>query len=582
MSAATSPPEHKQILTAWASYAGRWPQLAIVTGVLAASLLIVQAWLLASSVQAVLFEQADLVDLMPWLAGLLLVFCLRAGFGWVSEQAAFQGALQVKLQIRQLLYNKLQSLGSAWLSEERSGAVTTLLSDGVEQLEAYYARYLPAMRLSVYVPLLILVVVLTQDWLSALVLFVTAPLIPLFMMLIGKGTEQRNQQQWQQLARMSAYFLDVIQGLSTLKLFNASRREAEAIAEVSEQYRQSTMSVLRVAFLSSFTLEFFTSVSIAVVAVLVGFRLFWGELEFFKGFFVLLLAPEFYLPLRNLGVQYHARMQALGVVGSMQEILQQVGQPSNQPLATWEGLNEQTIQLRDITFYYPDGRQALTDFNLTIPAKQTLALVGASGAGKSTVLQLLLGFIEPQVGDILVGSRPLNQIPRKEWHKQIAWLPQRAQLFAMSVEDNIRMGQSASWEAVKTAAQAAQAHEFIERLPQGYASLMGEAGLGLSGGQRQRIALARVFLKAAPLIILDEATAHLDQASETLIQEALAQLQGQHTIVLIAHHLQTIQNADCIAVLDQGRVLACGRHAELLKTCTAYQTMLAAYAEAQV
>lgn len=582
MSAATPPPEHKQILTAWASYAGRWPQLAIVTGVLAASLLIVQAWLLASSVQAVLFEQADLVDLMPWLAGLLLVFCLRAGFGWVSEQAAFQGALQVKLQIRQLLYNKLQSLGPAWLSEERSGAVTTLLSDGVEQLEAYYARYLPAMRLSVYVPLLILVIVLTQDWLSALVLFVTAPLIPLFMMLIGKGTEQRNQQQWQQLARMSAYFLDVIQGLSTLKLFNASRREAEAIAEVSEQYRQSTMSVLRVAFLSSFTLEFFTSVSIAVVAVLVGFRLFWGELEFFKGFFVLLLAPEFYLPLRNLGVQYHARMQALGVVGSMQEILQQVGQPSNQPLATWEGLNEQTIQLRDITFYYPDGRQALTDFNLTIPAKQTLALVGASGAGKSTVLQLLLGFIEPQVGDILVGSRPLNQIPRKEWHKQIAWLPQRAQLFAMSVEDNIRMGQSASWEAVKTAAQAAQAHEFIERLPQGYASLMGEAGLGLSGGQRQRIALARVFLKAAPLIILDEATAHLDQASETLIQEALAQLQGQHTIVLIAHHLQTIQNADCIAVLDQGRVLACGRHAELLKTCTAYQAMLAAYAEAQV
>ncbi|MFZ1344002.1 thiol reductant ABC exporter subunit CydD [Thiothrix eikelboomii] len=582
MSAATPPPEHKQILTAWASYAGRWPQLAIVTGVLAASLLIVQAWLLASSVQAVLFEQADLVDLMPWLAGLLLVFCLRAGFGWVSEQAAFQGALQVKLQIRQLLYNKLQSLGPAWLSEERSGAVTTLLSDGVEQLEAYYARYLPAMRLSVYVPLLILVIVLTQDWLSALVLFVTAPLIPLFMMLIGKGTEQRNQQQWQQLARMSAYFLDVIQGLSTLKLFNASRREAEAIAEVSEQYRQSTMSVLRVAFLSSFTLEFFTSVSIAVVAVLVGFRLFWGELEFFKGFFVLLLAPEFYLPLRNLGVQYHARMQALGVVGSMQEILQQVGQPSNQPLATWEGLNEQTIQLRDITFYYPDGRQALTDFNLTIPAKQTLALVGASGAGKSTVLQLLLGFIEPQVGDILVGSRPLNQIPRKEWHKQIAWLPQRAQLFAMSVEDNIRMGQSASWEAVKTAAQAAQAHEFIERLPQGYASLMGEAGLGLSGGQRQRIALARVFLKAAPLIILDEATAHLDQASETLIQETLAQLQGQHTIVLIAHHLQTIQNADCIAVLDQGRVLACGRHAELLKTCTAYQAMLAAYAEAQV
>lgn len=579
MSAASPNPEHSKTLNAWVSYAGVWPKLAVLLGVLAGVMLIAQAWLLASILNAVLFEQADLAQLTPWLGALLLVFLLRAACTWAGEQAALQGALRVKLQLRQLLYAKLQSLGPAWLSEERSGAVMNTLSDGVEQLEAYYARYLPAMRLSVYLPVMILLVAVTQDWLSALVFLVTAPLIPLFMILIGKGTEKRNQQQWQQLSRMSAHFLDVIQGLTTLKLFNASRREAQAIGEVSEQYRQSTMSVLRVAFLSSFTLEFFASVSIAVVAVLVGFRLFWGEMAFFSGFFVLLLAPEFYLPLRNLGAQYHARMQALGVVGSMQEILQVPDLSENNTIADWEGLHTQTIQLRNLSFHYPDGRQALNDFNLTIPAKRTLALVGASGAGKSTVLQLLLGFIQTQAGEVLIGATPLQQIAQQAWHKQIAWLPQRAQLFALSVADNIRLGSSASLEAVKHAAQAAQAHEFIERLPQGYDTLLGEAGQGLSGGQQQRIALARVFLKAAPLIILDEATAHLDQASETLIQDSLAQLHGQHTIVLIAHRLNTIQSANCIAFLEQGRVLASGTHAELMQTCEAYRAMFTAYEE---
>lgn len=580
MTAPSTNPEHSKTLNAWVAYAGAWPKLAVVFGVLAGMMLIAQAGLLAKSLNAVLFEQATLATLTPWLVGLGLMILLRAAFGWAAEQAAFQGALKVKLQVRQLLYAKVQSLGPAWLSEERSGAVMSTVSDGVEQLEAYYARYLPAMRLSLYVPLMIWVVALTQDWLSALVLAVTAPLIPLFMMLIGKGTEKRNQQQWQQLTRMSAHFLDVIQGLTTLKLFNASRREAHAIGAVSEQYRQSTMSVLRVAFLSSFTLEFFASVSIAVVAVLIGFRLMWGEMGFFAGFFVLLLAPEFYLPLRNLGTQYHARMQALGVVGSMQEILQQPDLNPDDTLTDWEGLQDQSIQLRAISFHYPDGRQALNDFNLTIPAQQTLALVGASGAGKSTVLQLLLGFLTPQTGEIWVGATPLPQIPRKAWHQQIAWLPQRAQLFPVSVAENIRMGSAASFEAVQQAAHLAQAHTFIEQLPQGYDTLIGEAGQGLSGGQQQRIALARVFLKNAPLVVLDEATAHLDQASETLIQDALEQLKGQHTIVLIAHRLSTIQAADCIAVMQHGQVIATGTHQQLSQHCVVYQQMLDADMEA--
>ncbi|WP_020396091.1 thiol reductant ABC exporter subunit CydD [Thiolinea disciformis] len=569
-------------LNLWVRYAGQWPRIAVACGVLAGILLIAQAWLVAMVINGVLFERAHLDQWWPWLGGLLLIFVLRAVFNHLADQAAFQAASQVKIQLRQLLYAKVQNLGPAWLSEERSGAVTTTLSDGVEQLEAYYSRYLPAMRLSLYIPVMILLVVFTQDWLSGLVLLVTAPLIPLFMILIGKGTEKRNQQQWQSLSRLSAHFLDVIQGISTLHLFNASQREARAIVEVSEQYRQSTMSVLRVAFLSSFSLEFFVSVSIALVAVLVGFRLYWGELDFFAGFVVLLLAPEFFLPLRNLGTQYHARMQALAVVDSIQAILQAPEHQSQLDHPDWKGLAEQSIQFKQLSFQYPDGRQALRDFNLTIPPKKTLALVGASGAGKSTVLQILLGFIEPQNGEVLVGTSALQTISRKAWHSQIAWLPQRAQLFALSVVDNIRLGSQASLEAVKQAAKAAQADTFIERLPQGYDTLVGEAGQGLSGGQRQRLALARVFLKAAPLIILDEATAHLDANTETLIQDALEQLKGQHTIVMIAHRLKTIQSADCIAFLEQGRVLACGTHTELMRTCEPYHAMLAAYQQETV
>jgi len=290
MTTQSQPKPHKpalEILTAlkgWKTYSGFWLKAAVAIGLTSGLLLIAQAWLLANIVNAVVFAEAALADVMSSLWGLLALFLLRAGLAWASEQAAFHAAVQVKLAIRTQLYQKVQQLGPAWLTGERSGDLLNTLSDGVEALEAYYARYIPAMSLMALVPLAILVFVLANDWLSAVVMLVTAPLIPLFMLLIGKGTEKRNQQQWQQLARMSAHFLDVIQGLTTLKLFNASRREAQVVAQISDQYRESTMSVLRVAFLSSFALEFFATVSIAIVAVLIGFRLFWGEMDFLYGF----------------------------------------------------------------------------------------------------------------------------------------------------------------------------------------------------------------------------------------------------------------------------------------------------------
>ena len=572
-------PAITKTLKQWQRHAGVWLNIAVALGFTAGLALIAQAWLLAQTLNAVLFKQASLSEVWPWLGGLLLLFLLRAALLWLSEQVAFQAATQVKLAVRQQLYAKVQRLGAAWLTNERSGDVVNSLSDGVEALEAYYARYTPAMLLMALVPLSILAVVFYFDVWSGLIMLLTAPLIPFFMILIGKGTEKRNQQQWRQLARMSAHFLDVIQGLTTLKLFNASQRETHVIAEVSEQYRQSTMSVLRVAFLSSFALEFLSTVSIALVAVFIGFRLFWGEMNFLSGFFVLLLTPEFYLPLRNMGTQYHARLQAIGAAERMVEILEtpETETPPEESLQALPALFP--LQFKQVEVVYNDGRQALNGFDLTIKAGQTIALIGASGAGKTTVLNLLLGFIQPTQGQILLGETDLATVPLAHWRKQIAWLPQQAHLFPGSVADNIRLGNAqSSLAAVQQAAQQAYAHDFIQALPHGYDTLIGEGGQGLSGGQIQRIALARVFLKDAPLVILDEATAHLDQQSEQWIQQAIQTLAQTRTVIMIAHRLHTIEQADLIVLMQQGQVVAMGTHSQLLSSSTAYQHMLQAYA----
>lgn len=551
---------------------------AVTAGALDGVLIIIQAWLLALIINAVAIAGHGLPTVWPWLSGLLAVFAVRAITAFLIETTAFEAAARVKYAIRAQLHAHIEALGPGWTRGERSGDLTNMLVDGVEALEAYYAAYLPQMRLAILLPIAILIVVAPTDWVSGLIMLITAPLIPLFMIVIGKGTERLNQRQWRQLARMSAHFFDAIEGLTTLKLFNASRREAEVVARMADDYRSRTMSVLRVAFLSSLVLEFLATLSIAMIAVYIGFRLYYGEMHFLPGLFVLLLAPEFFKPLRNMGTQYHARMEA---IGASEQIVELINTPvpdnagGNARLDTAQAI---TVTFDNVGFAYPDSPPVLVAIDFTLRRGQRLALVGPSGAGKTTLSQLLLGFLTPSQGRIVINGSDLCELPEQEWLQKVAWLPQRPTLFHGSVLDNIRLGlPDADIDAVREAATLANAAGFIEALPAGYDTPVGDRGQGLSGGEIQRIALARAFLKDAELVVLDEASASLDPETEGLITDSIERLARDRAMLVIAHRLETVRHADHILVLERGAIVEQGCHAALLAQGGRYAEMLSLY-----
>lgn len=547
---------------------------ASILGALGGCLVVPQAWLFAHAVALVVVAGASLDQALPWLWPMLTLFAARFALLQWADRTAQQASLVIKAKVRDALVRKLQALGPSYVQERSSGALVTPLVDGVEALEPYFTRFLPHLVSVGLVPLAIFLAVLPFDWISALVLLVTGPVIPVFMILIGYGTERLNQRQWRRLSRLSGRLLDTLQRLTTLKQFNAAAREGDQLARFSEDYRRSTMSVLRVAFLSSLMLEFFATVGIAVVAVLIGFRLLYGELSFETGFYALLLAPEFYGPLRQLGANYHARLEALGAATPLVDILQaEVPAPGTaRPIFG----AEIDIVCDGLDFAYEPGCLVLRSAHLKMEAGKVTALVGSSGAGKSTLLALILGLHRPQAGRVLVGGHDLAELDGEHWLRQVAVLPQRPHMFAGSVLDNIALGApGVSLEEVRAAARLAEADSFISRLPLGYDTLLGEHGHTLSGGERQRIALARAFLKNASVVVMDEATTGLDPESEALVTKAIARLARERTVLIIAHRLRTVRFADRIAFMEGGHIVEEGTHEVLGSGATRYAALLA-------
>lgn len=567
-------------LTAIARPARAGLRAAVALGFVAGVLVIIQAFVLARIINAIIFRHLSASGLEPALVLLFGLFALRATLSFLSEIAAHHAAAVVKRDLRRSLIEHIFRLGPAYTAQERSADLATTLIDGVESLEPYLARYLPQRLLVALVPLAILASVVPIDWMSALVLALSGPLIPLFMVFVGSQAEAINQRHWRQLLAMSAHLLDAIQAITTLRLFGRARDEIALIARISEDYRRVTMASLRVAFLTSAVLEFFASLAIALVAVLFGARLLHGRVDFFPAFLVLLLVPEFFLPLRTLALHYHARMSALAAAARIFDVLD-VPLPGNSGKGC-PAAGRIAIVCRTLQAGYAPDRSVLDGIDCEFPAGGSTAIVGRSGAGKSSLAAAILGFITPTAGAILVNGVPLAAIDREVWWRQLAYVPQSPRIFSGSIAENLRLGRAeADDAALREACRRARLLEVIEALPQGFSTVLGEGGYGLSGGEIQRLALARAFLKDPPLLILDEATAHLDLEIEALVAAAIAELVRGRTAILIAHRLATVRRANRILVMEKGRIVACGTHEVLLARSGAYAAIVGASRIAQ-
>ncbi len=533
--------------------------VAVAAGALGGVVLIAQSWVLARIVDAVVIRARDLHDVRPWLLVLLACFVLRALASIVSDMAAFEAGAHVVPAVRARLQSHVTALGPSWTRLQRNGEVAGTLFDAVESIGRYYTSYLPQTALVAFIPFAILAFVIPTDWVSGLIMTLSAPLIPLFMIIIGKGTEALNQAQWRTLARMSGHVFDAIEGLTTLKLFNASRAEIKAVADMSDEYRRATMTVLRVAFLSSLALEFLATISIAMVAVYIGFRLYYGEMHLLPGLAVLLLAPEFYRVLRAMGTQYHARMEAIGAAEAIVALLETPPPAMPQHGVASPRQAVRTVRFERVGFSHGDTT-ILDGIDLTLARGTCVALVGPSGSGKTTLAELLLGFVSPSHGRLIADDVDLALLSPAAWRRRVAWLPQRPVLFHGSVLENIRMGlPEADLDAVRRAVERAGADELIAGLPHGYDTMLGDRGQGLSGGEIQRIALARVFLKEADILVLDEPVAGLDAVLAERIARSIGVLSANCATLLIAHDEATVRHADEVVVLDRGRIAARGR-----------------------
>jgi thiol reductant ABC exporter CydD subunit len=544
-------------------------------------LIIVQAIYMARITEQAFLHGKGWAFLQPIFIMLLIWIGLRAIIHAVGEATATQMASSIKNDLRKRLIRHLAYLGPQYTKGERSGEIVGTLYEGIEHLEIYLARYLPQIALSALIPLTVMGVVGGLDRMTFAILAVTAPLIIFFMILIGVTAKAKTELQWKKLGILGAHFLDVLRGMTTLKIFNRSNAQMDVIRRISDDYRKTTMGTLRIAFLSAFVMELLTTLSTAVVAVLLGIRLLSGELDFHRSFLILLLVPEFYLPIRMLGSQFHAGQNGTAAAKRIFEILQ------TEPQGLVEREEAITlpiqpcgyrIEFEQVSFTYPHATEAaLSQLSFVIHPGENIAIVGPSGAGKSTVFELLLGFIRPAEGRILIEGMDLNKLSPAWWRAQMGWVAQHAHLFHGTILENLRMAKpEAAREAVNLALKLAKADQFIAALPAGIDTAINET-IRLSGGQIQRLSIARAILTDAPLLLLDEPAAQLDVESEQEIQEVLENLLANKTAIRIVHRLGMVQGADKILVMEHGCVVEQGKHHELIGNDGLYSKLVKAY-----
>ncbi|MCH5049498.1 heme ABC transporter permease/ATP-binding protein CydD [Pectobacterium aquaticum] len=582
----------QQELTAWlkqqSKLAQRWLRISLLLGFLSGALIVAQAWLLATLLHALIIEHATRESLLSPFLLLIATFILRALNSVLRERVGFLCGQAVRQQIRKLVLDRLQQLGPAWVQGKPAGSWATMILEQVDDMQDYYARYLPQMYLAALIPLLILITIFPLNWAAGLILFLTAPLIPLFMALVGMGAADANRRNFLALARLSGHFLDRLRGMETLRLFHRGKAEIEEIRHASEDFRSRTMEVLRMAFLSSGVLEFFASISIAVVAVYFGFS-YLGELDFghygmgvtlFAGFLVLILAPEFFQPLRDLGTFYHAKAQAIGAAESLVTFLSEEGETVGFGTHAFSSDNAIAIRAEDLVVLAPNGTPLTQPLTFDIRAGERIALVGLSGAGKSSLLNVLLGFL-PYRGSLTVNGQALNTLTPESWRKQLSWVGQNPHLPEQTLRSNILLGNpQASPLELQQAIERAHVQEFLPHLPQGLETTTGDGAARLSVGQAQRVAVARALIHPCNLLLLDEPSASLDAHSEALVMTALNDAARSQTTLLITHQLTEIVEYDTIWVMEGGRLVQQGDYQTLRAEAGPFATLLAQRQEA--
>ncbi|MEW2326885.1 thiol reductant ABC exporter subunit CydD [Micromonospora chersina] len=525
-----------------------------VLGGLTALLVVAQATALATLLATAIDGRLH----RPALAGLLAAVAARALVSWAQGTVAARAAATVKAALRADLLRAVGRHGPTWVAGRRAGQLATLAGRGLDALDPYFTGYLPQLVLSVTVPLAVLARIVLADWSSALIIALTIPLIPIFGALLGWQAQAATERQWRRLSLLGGHFLDMVAGLPTLRAFGRARAQVDVVRRMADGHRQATMRTLRIAFLSALVLELVATLSVALVAVPVGIRLLGGGITLSTALLVLLLTPEAYLPLRAAGSRFHASMEGLTALDealTLSATPEAAGPGGARPAPDGRG----EIRFEGVTVAY-ERTTALRDVTLTIRPGERIAVIGPSGAGKSTLLHLLLGFVTPTAGRVTVDGVDLAGVDLDAWRRELAWVPQRAHLFAGSLADNIRLGAPDTPDAALAGAVTdAALDEVVAALPDGLGTTLGERGHGLSSGQRQRVALARAFLRDAPLVLLDEPTARLDSASEAVVLAATRRLVAGRTALLVAHRPALLEDADRILRVEDGRVTELSR-----------------------
>lgn len=561
------------MLRKWAFEQKAMTAFLFVSSVLTGAMMIGQAYLFVTIVDGVFLKEQSFEEIMPLLWGLLAIMLLRTVFTYLNGRTGVKMASHVKRKVRRLLLEKMTRNPIQAALAGQSGGKVSVMMDAVDEIDSYYSKYIPQVIQTSIVPLMILAVVLYEHVYSGLIMIITAPFIPLFFIIVGMKTKVKSEEQLDKLAVFSGRFLDTLQGLTTLKLFGRAEKQRRLIEQSSLDFRDATMTILKIAFVSTLMLEFISTLSIGLIALEVGLRLVVFEsIAFSTAFFVLVLAPEFYLSLKELGSAFHTGRGSMGAAKKVLDELKETDQPVH-----WgtEPVVHPSIELRQAAFQYGDGF-SLKNVNAIIPPNAQVAIIGRTGSGKTTLLHLIAGLFDPSEGSVLVNGRPRSNYSETSWFDQLSYISQNPYLFSGTIAENIAIGGSeeASRANIEMAAKKAGISDLIESFEHGYDTPIGEAGRGLSGGEKQRIALARAFYKQPTIILFDEPTTGLDLKTERILQQSMEELAKTSTVITVAHRLHTIKKADQILFLTKGEIVASGSHLELMETSAEFREMV--------